>query len=386
MPSCYIKNCTSRTGRKNIKFFQFPKDATVLQQWLKACRKNEGEIKTNSATVCSLHFNDDCFEMVWTKPRQKNIFARQILRLRKNSVPTRLLNMEKKRKSTLQNGNKRIKTSIHTGIPTYAELVQHVRKKQHIYPDQTTFINTITSENKRLDSAVQKPIEEIDREYNISAQMSQSTLSELQHVREKQHICPGQTILINTITSEDKRLDSAVQGPDEEIDRENNISAQSTLLKLLKKSEEEKNKLLKENMKLMKKNAELIKINDNLTSQLELLEKNIQQKLQEVQKKATHALHKFFTPGQIKILMSPNNNTRIKWSSEDITSAIALRSLSPKVYRFLRNVKKMPLPSMSTLNNWCEKFNVQPDIFKNVLKIIENKGHDLSKMEKLTVT
>lgn len=83
-------------------------------------------------------------------------------------------------------------------------------------------------------------------------------------------------------------------------------------------------------------------------------------KVKETQKIATDALHKFFTPGQIKILMSTNNSTRIKWSSEDIISAIALRSLSPKAYRFLRKVRKMPLPCISTLNNWCATFIIQP--------------------------
>lgn len=41
-------------------------------------------------------------------------------------------------------------------------------------------------------------------------------------------------------------------------------------------------------------------------------------------KVSLHTLQKVFTAGQIKMLMSQNPNTRIKWSAEDITSAIAL--------------------------------------------------------------
>ncbi|XP_026826423.1 THAP domain-containing protein 1-like [Ooceraea biroi] len=112
MPYCYVKNCTNRTVSEKIKFFQFPKEPSLLQQWLKACRKNKEETKTDSATVCSLHFNDDCFEMIWTKPRQKNVSARQIWRLKKGSIPTKVLNLEKKRKNTCHEGdNKRIKTT-----------------------------------------------------------------------------------------------------------------------------------------------------------------------------------------------------------------------------------------------------------------------------------
>lgn len=45
----------------------------------------------------------------------------------------------------------------------------------------------------------------------------------------------------------------------------------------------------------------------------------------------------------------------------------------------------MPLPSMSTLQNWYATFNVQPGILKDVLKIMEDKGHNLDTTEKLTV-
>lgn len=54
MPTCYVKNCTNRTLTKNIKFFQFPKEPVILQQWLKACGKNEVEIKTNSGKLIYL--------------------------------------------------------------------------------------------------------------------------------------------------------------------------------------------------------------------------------------------------------------------------------------------------------------------------------------------
>ncbi|XP_071567395.1 uncharacterized protein [Temnothorax nylanderi] len=276
MPSCYIQNCTNRTVTKNIKFFQFPKEPVVLQQWLKACGKNEGEIKTNSATVCSAHFDESCFEMVWTKPRQKNIPAKQILRLKKGSIPIKFLNLEKKRKRTREDDNKRIKT-LCTGIPTYGELVQYVQEKQHICPEQTIHIN--------------------------------------KNIREDAHI-----LLSDVVVKETKN---------EEIGHEQNVSVQM-LLEQLKKSEEEKNKLLTEN-------AQLVEQNKKLNIHFESLEKNMQQesniaqmeidKLKESLKTTTDALHKFFTLGQIKILMSPNANPRIRWSSEDITSAIALRSL-----------------------------------------------------------
>lgn len=80
-----------------------------------------------------------------------------------------------------------------------------------------------------------------------------------------------------------------------------------------------------------------------------------------------------------------SHNARIKWSSEDIISAIALRSLSPKAYTYLRNVKKFPFPCAATLHNWVASFNVAPGILIDVIKIMTDKGNNLSTTEKLTV-
>ncbi|CAL1680931.1 unnamed protein product [Lasius platythorax] len=83
--------------------------------------------------------------------------------------------------------------------------------------------------------------------------------------------------------------------------------------------------------------------------------------------------------------MSLNTNSRIKWSAEDITSAIALRSISPKAYRYLRNIKKMPLPCATTLNNWGATFSIPPGILTDVLHIMKEKEQNLCTEDKLTV-
>jgi len=99
---------------------------------------------------------------------------------------------------------------------------------------------------------------------------------------------------------------------------------------------------------------------------------------------AFDALQLVFTPGQVKKLMF-SKDKRIKWSAEDISSAIALRSVSAKAYNYLREVKKIPLPCIQTLRNWNANFDVQPGILKDVLKIMHIKGRDLSAIEKLIV-
>jgi len=54
-------------------------------------------------------------------------------------------------------------------------------------------------------------------------------------------------------------------------------------------------------------------------------------------------LSQLFTPTKIQILLHPKKKV-YQWTPEDISSAITLRSISPKCYRYLREEKKFPLP------------------------------------------
>jgi hypothetical protein len=51
-------------------------------------------------------------------------------------------------------------------------------------------------------------------------------------------------------------------------------------------------------------------------------------------------LARIFTSGQIKKLSNPDRN--IQWSPEDIGTAISLRSVSPKAYRYYKFFIHMP--------------------------------------------
>lgn len=143
------------------------------------------------------------------------------------------------------------------------------------------------------------------------------------------------------------------------------------------KEAEERNRLLSLENKQLRKSLEM-KSND-----LETMKKNEQRVGQDI---ATGILHAVFTPGQVKKLMAPGGNCkRIKWSADDISSAIALRSLSGKTYKYLREVKQLPLPCESTLRNWATSFDTKPGVLKDVLKIMQSKGEDLSTADKITV-
>jgi len=63
-------------------------------------------------------------------------------------------------------------------------------------------------------------------------------------------------------------------------------------------------------------------------------------------------LARFFTEGQIKAIIEDNKN-QIRWTSNDISSAMSIHCVSAKAYRFLREKLKYPLPSISTLRRWA---------------------------------
>lgn len=67
----------------------------------------------------------------------------------------------------------------------------------------------------------------------------------------------------------------------------------------------------------------------------------------------------------------------MRWLPEDIASAISLRSVSPKAYRFLR-LNSYPLPALSTLRNWAATFNLDEGILYSVLPLLKAKALDLN--------
>ncbi|KYN18150.1 hypothetical protein ALC57_09551 [Trachymyrmex cornetzi] len=114
MPTCCVQNCTNHafyTDRKDIVFYRFPKEEKIRRQWINASGRKEGTIKFDSVynkydvILCSLHFDDNCFITQWTQPTKNP--ARQMKRLKDNSIPTKMLLLGKKRKTMSDSKKKR---------------------------------------------------------------------------------------------------------------------------------------------------------------------------------------------------------------------------------------------------------------------------------------
>lgn len=79
-------------------------------------------------------------------------------------------------------------------------------------------------------------------------------------------------------------------------------------------------------------------------------------------------LKKIFTKGQINKLKG--GKKRIVWSSEDISSAIALHSSGSRCYRYMYR-KGFPLPGPSTLRARAAKLKLKPGILTSVLDLMK---------------
>lgn len=139
--------------------------------------------------------------------------------------------------------------------------------------------------------------------------------------------------------------------------------------------------LLEEKRNLEKENRQLNMQITQLQAENIKLKKDRQKEVEEL---TTNILRSVFTPGQIKLLMLPEKK-RIKWTFEDMVSAISLRSYSPRTYKYLRNIKQIPLPCLTSIHNWIAKFDVSPGILKHVIQIMASKGYDLPITDKLTI-
>lgn len=124
----------------------------------------------------------------------------------------------------------------------------------------------------------------------------------------------------------------------------------------------------------------LEKENEQLTQMMKRIDKDANIRGEQI---ATNILNSIFTPGQVRRILFQQNKKN--WSAEDITSAIALRSVSARAYNYLREVRKIPLPSVTTLRRWISEFQVNHGILHEVLKIMQIKGERLITAEKLTV-
>ena len=74
-----------------------------------------------------------------------------------------------------------------------------------------------------------------------------------------------------------------------------------------------------------------------------------------------------------------------RWSLDDLHTAVSIRAISHKAYLFLRSSLCLPLPSPATLYRFTKRFDCEPGVMQNVLRLLKHFTVDFSLTEKLTV-
>lgn len=94
-------------------------------------------------------------------------------------------------------------------------------------------------------------------------------------------------------------------------------------------------------------------------------------------------LKKHFSQSQVNSMLEGKRVTH--WQEEDICRAVALRSLSSKAYSFLRKQVSFPLPSVSTINRWVMKLDVECGVLLSVLHLLKQKALTMSEYDRVCV-
>ena len=143
-------------------------------------------------------------------------------------------------------------------------------------------------------------------------------------------------------------------------------------------------KLREETAQIPKKNE---KITDLELSVCKLREKNanIVTKVtqEQLDKQVEKILKPLLTKTQIQVLLE--NKTVRYWPEDDIGQAITLRSISPKCYKYLRDVRGFPLPSKTTLYRRALKFKCEPGLLDAVLQLMKYNSGNYTEAERICV-
>ena len=95
------------------------------------------------------------------------------------------------------------------------------------------------------------------------------------------------------------------------------------------------------------------------------------------------ALGPFFTDAQVSCYLRGDWQKVRKWTHDDISLALTIRLLHKKTYVFLRDSKILPLPGLSTLENYFRNFSIPEGFLTSVVRLIKVKAQTMNAREKL---
>jgi len=74
--------------------------------------------------------------------------------------------------------------------------------------------------------------------------------------------------------------------------------------------------------------------------------------------------------------------SRTWWTEVDICKALCLRAKSLKAYEFVRDVYKIPLPSVTTLQRWMKQIRFDPGFLHPVLNLLKTEFENSNNLKR----
>ena len=105
--------------------------------------------------------------------------------------------------------------------------------------------------------------------------------------------------------------------------------------------------------------------------------------IESVVRKTRFSLCKLFSGSQVDYILSGIPIKR--WTDEDMSNELTLRCLSPKAYRYLREMCKFPYPSKSTLNRRMSNVDVEPGVLTALLNILKCRAKEMTEPDRLCI-
>ena len=331
MAYCSVMGCnTSQKKSKGIHFYRFPKDPVLSEQWSAFCRIPPVNTK-NGNSISILHLTVEY-------SHRFVFFVARICSLHFEDK----FNYKSMQQIILGYSPKNRRRLVSTAIPTI---------KIPLSPNKSGFCGSSDQV-------------EVSVEHNFTPNKNGSTEKIVRKVdinaRKKCHVN------LFGVTDVAKETEHGIQPLNDFEDTTKQRNYENYWEKKFNELQKKYDDIQRENEKIEEENRRLVK---------KLNEKNDLVTIGTASKK-------LFTPGQIRRLIKQK---RVCWSSDDIASAISLRSVSPKAYRYLRQTCKFPFPDLRTLRRWAHTFDISPGLLKNVALLMEKQAKNLTVLERLTV-
>ncbi|KAL5243230.1 hypothetical protein ACI65C_010640 [Semiaphis heraclei] len=403
--SCAVSGCSNNDLlTPGESFFKFPTDCLVKKKWMSLTGT-----KQSSGYICSKHFLATHFTHNQKLPGRR-------LRLKKNALPTMYLpiststNSENCTSVVISTPRKGVSsTDVLSAMPRSPEIALlennsslNDSKSVHVMNSRKNGVSSPLVLAAKLNNDCHRPGHKTS--FLFPNGMNQTPIKGRPRVKRTKKLvknlftevteestCPSSSISYTNV--EPLILDDLPQSPRTKKLKSNigkiliDGSIVNSQNKCISEVLEENTELKHYTTSLLKEIETLKEENNVYNARIQELEMTVSNQEQSIENNSEHLkniLARFFTEGQVKAIIEDNKN-QIRWTSNDISSAMSIHCVSAKAYRFLRDKLKYPLPSISTLRRWATTLKLDVGILYNVLEIMKIKRSSMSTNDSITV-